>query len=295
MGLLKLPGNRICVDCKCKGPRWGAFNHGVFFCIKCSAVHRGIGRHISKVKSCTLDDWRQEEVDRMEKVGNERFNFYYEAKVPPSYQKSFENDDSFRERFIRAKYEQKLFFDRAGKKGSGPEADTVQEQPISSRSSAKKSRHRSSAAEKARTATVKPTPSDVKEIKPQAKPVPTVDPLDDLLSFATGPAPSKASVPRAGPKPTPVAKPVPAMPFDDIFATSTRSKPTKPIVSSMDMFSSFGTGSSGSSSSFSTGTGFSSSGNSASFPTSSSMSSDSRGSSSMFSTGIDLSSYTGFK
>lgn len=34
--LLKLPGNKVCADCKRnKLPRWASWNLGVFICIRC--------------------------------------------------------------------------------------------------------------------------------------------------------------------------------------------------------------------------------------------------------------------
>ncbi|KAI7979807.1 Pentatricopeptide repeat-containing protein [Camellia lanceoleosa] len=47
-GLLKLPENRECADCKCKGPRWASVNLGIFTCMQCSGIHRSLGVHISK-------------------------------------------------------------------------------------------------------------------------------------------------------------------------------------------------------------------------------------------------------
>ena len=39
------------------GPGWASANIGVVFCIECSGIHRGLGVHISKVKSLSLDKW----------------------------------------------------------------------------------------------------------------------------------------------------------------------------------------------------------------------------------------------
>ena len=36
---------------------------GVFLCIRCSGIHRGMGTHISRVKSVDLDVWTPEQMD----------------------------------------------------------------------------------------------------------------------------------------------------------------------------------------------------------------------------------------
>ncbi|XP_030957032.1 ADP-ribosylation factor GTPase-activating protein AGD5-like isoform X2 [Quercus lobata] len=61
-GLLKLPENRECADCKAKGPRWASVNLGIFISMQCSGIHRSLGLHISKVQSATLDTWLPEQV-----------------------------------------------------------------------------------------------------------------------------------------------------------------------------------------------------------------------------------------
>ena len=58
-GMRHLPINAACADCGAKHPGWAALPHGVFLCIDCAQIHRGIGRHISQVKcisshTCTL-------------------------------------------------------------------------------------------------------------------------------------------------------------------------------------------------------------------------------------------------
>jgi stromal membrane-associated protein len=40
-----------------KNPRWASWNLGIFICTRCSASHRNMGTHLSKVKSVTLDKW----------------------------------------------------------------------------------------------------------------------------------------------------------------------------------------------------------------------------------------------
>ncbi|GMP52832.1 hypothetical protein CsSME_00018510 [Camellia sinensis var. sinensis] len=108
-GLLKLPENRECADCKSKGPRWASVNLGIFICMQCSGIHRSLGVHISKVRSATLDTWLPEQVAFIQSMGNEKSNSYWEAELPPNY------DRVGIENFIRAKYEEKRWVPKDGK------------------------------------------------------------------------------------------------------------------------------------------------------------------------------------
>ncbi|KAK6132733.1 hypothetical protein DH2020_033538 [Rehmannia glutinosa] len=108
-GLLKLPENRECADCKCKGPRWASVNLGIFICMQCSGIHRSLGVHISKVRSATLDTWLPEQVAFIQSMGNEKANSYWEAELPPNY------DRVGIENFIRAKYDDKRWIPKDGK------------------------------------------------------------------------------------------------------------------------------------------------------------------------------------
>ncbi|XP_027341189.1 ADP-ribosylation factor GTPase-activating protein AGD5-like isoform X2 [Abrus precatorius] len=107
-GLLKLPENRECADCKAKGPRWASVNLGIFICMQCSGIHRSLGVHISKVRSATLDTWLPEQVAFIQSMGNEKANSYWEAELPPNY------DRVGIENFIRAKYDEKRWVPRDG-------------------------------------------------------------------------------------------------------------------------------------------------------------------------------------
>ncbi|KAF9975729.1 hypothetical protein BGZ73_000531 [Actinomortierella ambigua] len=105
--LLQVPGNKYCVDCRKKDPRWASFNLGCFMCIRCSGVHRSMGTHISRVKSVDLDSWTPEQVENMIKWGNEKANRYWEARLPEG---SIPNENtSGIDPWIRSKYEYKQF------------------------------------------------------------------------------------------------------------------------------------------------------------------------------------------
>ncbi|KAI0403315.1 hypothetical protein F4802DRAFT_572443 [Xylaria palmicola] len=102
--LLKLEPNKVCADCKRnKHPRWASWNLGIFICIRCSGIHRGMGTHISRVKSVDLDSWTDEQLQSVLNWGNARANKYWESKLAPGHVPS----ESKIENFIRTKYELK--------------------------------------------------------------------------------------------------------------------------------------------------------------------------------------------
>lgn len=107
--LLKLECNKLCADCKrnkrkcpvsftpqpgplfativpnflksrptdidrSPDPRWASWNLGIFICIRCSGIHRGMGTHISRVKSVDLDAWTDEQLQSVIRWGNGRAN-----------------------------------------------------------------------------------------------------------------------------------------------------------------------------------------------------------------------------
>jgi stromal membrane-associated protein len=114
-----LPENRQCAECQASPSVWASVNLGVFVCMRCSQVHRNLGAHISKVKSCMGTYlWCPDEIEQMKAVGNKRAWALYTHAAPPGMQKpavdaTFEEVDAF----ARAKYEQQAWVHPGGMAG----------------------------------------------------------------------------------------------------------------------------------------------------------------------------------
>ncbi|CAN6350365.1 unnamed protein product [Urochloa humidicola] len=67
-GLLKLPGNRRCINCNSLGPQYVCTTFSTFICTNCSGIHREFSH---RVKSISMAKFTSQEVSALQERGNE--------------------------------------------------------------------------------------------------------------------------------------------------------------------------------------------------------------------------------
>ncbi|KAK1145732.1 Zn finger-containing GTPase- Activating Protein for ARF [Aspergillus melleus] len=107
----KTNGNDRCCDCGAPSPQWASPKFGTFICLNCAGTHRGLGVHISFVRSITMDAFKNSETQRMEHGGNDTWKtFFDDHPVTQSEGRTFE-DSTIKERYegeVGEEYKERL-------------------------------------------------------------------------------------------------------------------------------------------------------------------------------------------
>ncbi|KAL9224032.1 hypothetical protein vseg_000107 [Gypsophila vaccaria] len=109
-GLLKLPGNRKCINCNLLGPQYVCITFSTFVCTTCGGIHR---EFTHRVKSVSMAKFSPQEIAALQAGGNERTKEIYFKEFDTQRAPDSSNVDKLRT-FIKHVYVDKRYTGERG-------------------------------------------------------------------------------------------------------------------------------------------------------------------------------------